>query len=156
MPIYMNFKGIDGDSTNAQFPNWFEVSSYSWGDSAGTQSHGSGGGAGKVQFEDLHFSKRTGKGSPLLMLACATGKHLPAVQLVVTKASTDQQEVFLKITLADVLISSYHQGGDAGDMPQDDVSLNFGAIEYDQTIMMADGSVSVQSASWDLSHGRTG
>jgi type VI secretion system secreted protein Hcp len=158
MPIYVKIQGIDGDSTNSQFTNWFEISSFSWGDSNSTQGHGtgSGGGAGKVRFEDLTISKPTGKGSPLLMVACASGKHLPAVQLVVTQASlgsTDKQQVFLQITLKDVLVSSYHQSGDSAGSPQDEMSLNFTDIEYDQTISAADGSITVQSATWNLNGG---
>lgn len=88
------------------------------------------------------------------MLACASGKHLPAVQLVVTNASTDKEQEFLKITLKDALVTSFHQTGDAATLPQDEFSLNFAAIEYDQMISMADGSVTVQSASWNIDGGR--
>lgn len=156
MPIYMNVSGIDGDSADAHFPNWFELSSYSWGETQTVAVGGGGGGTGKVQFQDFHFSKRTGKGSPLLFLACASGKHLPAVQVVFTTGQKGRQEVYLKIELEDVLISSYQQSGDAGGLPQDEVSLNFGKIEFDQTIGFADGSVRVQSAAWDLRTNRGG
>jgi len=160
MPIFLNIKGIDGDTTNTQFQNWFEISSFSWGDSNGAQSHatGGGGGAGKVHFEDLTVTKSTGRGSPLLMVACASGKHLPAVQLVVTtsaSATSAQEQTFLTITLTNALVTGYHMSDDAAGMPQDEFSLNFADIEYDQTYANADGTLSIQSANWNLSQGGT-
>ena len=151
MPIYMNIQGIDGDSTNSQFPNWFEVMSFSWGESnAGTQSSGGGGGAGKVQFSDFSVTKRAGKGSPLIMVACASGKHLPAVQFAITTGrGRDQQNVFEQFKLTEVLVSSYQIGDDLGSNPSETLTLNFAKIEFDQTVNMADGSVTVQTGVWD-------
>jgi type VI secretion system secreted protein Hcp len=156
MPIYMNLQGIEGDSTSEQFRNWFDVSSFSWGETQTASSSGGGGGAGKVQFQDLSVTKRTGKGSPLLMLACASGKHLPAVQLVVTTASKNRPEVYLKYTLSDVLISSYQTEGDWASLPTESLSLNFARIEYEQAVSRGDGSVDYQKAFWDVRNNRGG
>ncbi|WP_227625008.1 Hcp family type VI secretion system effector [Fimbriimonas ginsengisoli] len=145
----MNLQGIEGDSTSEQFRNWFEVSSFSWGETQAASQSGGGGGAGKVHFQDLNITKRAGKGSPLLMLACASGRHLPAVQLVVTNAHGNHDRVFERFTLTDVLISSYQIEGDWASNPTDSLSLNFAKIQFEQAVGRGDGSVDFQSASWD-------
>jgi type VI secretion system secreted protein Hcp len=152
----MKIDGIDGESTDDKHKGWIDVMSFSWGASQTGGSTGGGGGAGKVQFQDFHFTKHAGKGSPLLMLACASGKHMPAVQVVVTRDKGGKREEYLKITLTDVLISSYQQSGDSGGLPVESLSLNFAKIRYDQAVMRPNGSSEVQTATWDLKGNRQG
>ena len=71
----------------------------------------------------IHFGMPMSKASPKLMSACATGKHIPSAVLTCRKAGGTQTE-FLKIKLADVLVSSYQNGGnnsgpEADEFPQD-------------------------------------
>ena len=61
-------------------------------------------------MQDFHFMMKVNKASPKLMLACASGEHIKKAVLTCRKAGKDQQE-FLKITLTDVLVSSYQTGG---------------------------------------------
>ena len=156
MPIYMKIEGIEGDSTSDKYRGWIEIMSYSWGASQSGGQAGGGGGAGKVSFQDLHFTHHSGKGSPMLMLACASGKHLPAVQLVVVSAKGDKPQEYLKVTLTDILVSSYQQSGDAGGLPVESCSLNFTKIRYDQAIVRPNGVSEWQTASWDLASNRGG
>ena len=156
MPIFMRIDGIEGDSNAADFKNWFELTSFSWGESnSGGSASGGGGGAGKVTFQDFHFMKRTGKGSPAIMLHCANGKHIPAVQIVIT-VPRGRREVYLKYTLSDVLITSYAPEGDQGSYPSESISLAFGRFAYDQAVQAGDGSVRYESAFWDLKQNRGG
>jgi type VI secretion system secreted protein Hcp len=65
------------------------------------------------------------------MLACAQGDHIKSAILTCRKAGKDQQE-FLKVTMSDVLVSSYQTGGSGGDViPTDQISLNFAKIEHE-------------------------
>jgi type VI secretion system secreted protein Hcp len=73
----LEIDGIKGESTDAKHPNTIEIESYSWGASNdGSAAHGSGAGAGKVHFQDLHFTAQVSKASPELLLACASGRHI--------------------------------------------------------------------------------
>lgn len=106
-----------------------EILSYSWGvtQSADT-STGSGGGAGKVQMQDLHFTKTVDKSSPSLFQARATGKHFPTATLTVRKAGKGQQE-YMVITMNDLIVTSYQTGGSSGDsVPTESISFNFASI----------------------------
>jgi hypothetical protein len=90
-----------------------------------------GGAGAKVAIHDISFTKKENKASPKLFKFCATGKHFPEAKLVVRKAGKGQHE-FLKITLTDVLISSFKAapGGGGNAKPQENLSLNFTKIEY--------------------------
>ena len=130
---FLKLDGIDGEVAASGYEKWIEVFSFSWGDSnVGTAS----GGAGKVSFQDLHFSSGFSKASPLLFLKCATGEHIPTGMLSLRKAGGDANaSEFLKIKLEDVLVSSVaHAGAEQGDdRPLEEVSLNFAKIEMQYT-----------------------
>ena len=152
---FLKLDGIDGESQDRAFEKWIEVSSFSFGVSNPTtiSSATGGAGAGKVQFQDFHFTSGINKASPQLMLHCATGQHIKKAQLFCRKAGGEQQsQVFIKYTLEDVLVSSYQTGGSFGEVvPTDQFSLNFAKIEFDFTPQASDGSLgSVVTASWDL------
>lgn len=142
---FLKIDGVQGESTDDKHKGEIEIESWSWGASqpglvSGGSGAGGGGGAGKVTVNDFHFSKAVDKASPVLMLSTATGQHFPKAVLTVRKAGGDQQE-YIKITLTDVLISSYQVGGDQSALPVDSFSLNFAKIEYEYHPQRADGSL---------------
>ena len=149
---FLKLDDVNGEVQDSQFEKWIEVDSFSWGASnAGTSASGSGGGAGKVSFQDLHITKPTDTSSATLFLKCANGQHFQKADLYVRKAGGDASgasSVFLKIELQDVLVSSVQFEGaiQGDDRPSEDVTLNFAKIyyEYDAT----DGEV--DQFSWDL------
>jgi len=129
---FLKLDGIQGGSTDAKHKGEIDLQSFSWGETnAGSGSAGGGGGAGKVQFHDFHVVSKVDKASPVLMLSCATGKHLKEAVLTARKAGKGQQE-FLVIKMNDVLISSYQlEGSEAGDaFPLEEVSFSFARIEF--------------------------
>ena len=80
-------------------------------------------------MQDFHFVMRVNKASPKLLLACATGEHIPKAVLTCRKAGTEQQE-YLIFTFTGLLVSSYQTGGSKGDViPVDQISLNYTKIE---------------------------
>ena len=149
----LEIDGIKGESSDSKHKDTIEIESFSWGaTNAGSHASGGGGGAGKVVFQDLHFTTHVNKSSPLLMLACATGQHIKKAVLFVRKQGGDQQE-FYTVTLEDILVSSYQSGGHAGggSVPTDQFALNFTKIKYEYKPQKADGSLdSAQTAGWDV------
>ena len=146
----LEIDGIKGESKDKKHADTIEVDSVSWGVSnAATMSAGTGGGSGKASFSDLSFSSSVGKQSPLLMQACATGKHIATAKLYVRKQGTDQLDYYV-VTLTDLLVSSY-QSGAGGGVPNDSFSLNFSKIEFSYSPQKADGSLDTAiKASWNL------
>jgi len=110
---FLKIDAIAGGSTDDAHKDELEVLSFSWGvSSAGSMAHGSGGGEGKATFHDMHFTHTIDKSSPVLMKSCASGEHLKSAVLVARRSSSEGKgQEFLKITLSDVLVSSYQVSG---------------------------------------------
>jgi type VI secretion system secreted protein Hcp len=128
---FLKIDGIDGESADKTHPNEIEILSYSWGvENTASAGSGGGGGTGKASFQDMSFTSSLSKAGPALMLACASGRHLPSALLTLRKAG-DKGLEFLKIKLSDCLVSSYQDGGSArdGDLPTDEFSLAFQKID---------------------------
>src|SRR5262249_50023879 len=134
--------GIEGESHDAKHKGAIDVDMFSWGEKqTGSHAAGGGGGSGKVSVGDVRFIMGTSKASPKLMLACATGQHLPRAVLILRKAGKQQQE-YACWTFTDVLVSSYQStSAVAGDIPRDQLSLNFAKVEVEYKEQQADGSL---------------
>ena len=140
---FLKIDGIDGESTDSKHKNEIDVLSWSWGETqSGTMAGGGGGGAGKVAMQDFHFVMKVNKASPKLLQACACGEHIKKAVLICRKAGKDQQE-YLKITLSDLIVSSYQTGGSSGSdiLPTDQISLNYSKIEFEYKEQKADGTL---------------
>lgn len=139
---FLKIDGVDGESTDDKHKGEIDVETWSWGaTNDGSAGHGGGGGSGKVNPQDFHFTKRVDKGSPALFQAITTGKHFKTAVFVARKAGGGQQE-YLKVTMSDVLVSSYQTGGaNAGGFPTDQVSLNFAKMEIAYKEQKPDGSL---------------
>ena len=138
--------GIKGESKQKGFEEQIELESFSWGVSnQASQGSGGGGGAGKSSFQDLHFTTRIGKHSPLVSKACATGQHIKKVELFVRKAGGNDSESkpFYKVILEDTLISSFQSGGSEGSnaLPVDQFSINYAKIEFNYAVQDEKGKL---------------
>ena len=139
----LKIEGIKGESTDSKHKDEIEIESFSWGASnPGSFSSAGGGGAGKVNFQDMHFTSRVSNASPNLMVACATGQHIKSAILTVRKAGKEQQEYYI-VKLSDTLVSSYQSGGSEGSnaLPVDQFALNFAKIEFEYKSQKPDGSL---------------
>lgn len=151
--FFLKIDGIDGESTDKKHPKEIQLDSFSFGASqTGTMAHGGGGGAGKVAMQDFSFTTRVSKASAKLQLACWSGQHIKKATLVCRRAGAEQQE-YLKVTMSDILVSSYQIGGSSvGDLiPTEQVSLNFAKIEFEYKPQKEDGTLDAPAmAGWDL------
>jgi type VI secretion system secreted protein Hcp len=150
---FLKLDGIKGESADAKHKGEIDLESWSWGETqAGTFHGGGGGGAGKVSMQDFHFVMKMNTASPKLMLACATGEHIPKGILTCRKAGGQQAE-FLVITFTNLLVSSYQTGGSGhGDIvPTDQISLNFSKIQIDYKVQDEKGTpTSVGPVGYDV------
>ncbi len=142
----LEIEGIKGESKDNVHPGTIEIMSFSWGMSNSGAVASGGGGTGKVSMQDFHFTTSISKASPQLMLACATGKHIPKAIFTVRKSGAAGGPVeYYTITLTNILISSVSQAGQTGGTTttgagiSDTFSLNFQKIEFEYRA--DDGSV---------------
>lgn len=130
--MFLKITDVTGESKDKTHSGEIQIESFGWSATQmGTSSHGTGAGAGKVSMSDFHFVMRTNSASPTLFLFCVNGKHLKEAKLTCRKAG-GKQENFMIVTMSDVLISSYQTGGSGqGEVPMDQISLNYSKIEID-------------------------
>jgi type VI secretion system secreted protein Hcp len=156
---FLKLDGINGESTDSKHKGEIDILSWGWGATqSGTMSIGGGGGAGKVAFSDMHFAMKMNKASPKLALACSSGEHIKNAQLTCRKAGKEQQE-YLVIKLAEVLVSSYQTAGGGGDnpIPTDSFSFNFAKIEMEYKEQKSDGTLGgVVKSHWSVKENKGG
>ena len=128
--VFLKIDGIEGESKDSKHGNEIEVLNWSWGVSQqGTMAHNQGGGAGKANFQDLHWTHSVDKASHALMLACATGQHIPSATIAVRKAGGEQQD-YIIIKMTDILISSVNTSA-SSEVPTEQVSFNYSKVEFE-------------------------
>jgi type VI secretion system secreted protein Hcp len=145
--LFLKLDGIPGESKDAKHPNEIVLDSFSWGEH--NTPPATGGGAGKVSMQDFHFAARISKASPVLMLRCADGKHIPNALFTARKPGEAPFE-FLLYKFNDVIITSVQEGGD-GELPLDQVSFAFSKITVQYKEQLPDGRPGQTTTfSWDL------
>lgn len=152
--MFMKVAGIKGESTDDNHKAEIDVLAWSWGLSqSGSFQSGSGGGAGKANFNDLTFTKWVDVASPLLMLYCASGEHIPDATLVVRKAGGKGPLEYIKIVMKKVMVSSVATGGSGSeDRLTENVSLNFAEVNVDYVQQKGDGTGEApKQFKWDIS-----
>jgi len=150
--FFLKVDGIEGESQDSKHKNEIDIESWSWGaTNGGDAGYRGGDGVGKVNIRDFHFTTRINKASPKLFEACATGKHIKSAVLTCRKAGGEQQE-YLKITLSDLIVSSYESGGHPGStLPTDQFSLNYSKVEDEYKEQKPDGTLGgTVKAGWDV------
>jgi type VI secretion system secreted protein Hcp len=140
---FLKIDGIPGESQDSKHAGEIELLGFGWGESqTGSFSSNQGGGAGKVNFQDFHFTMPVNSASPKLFLACATGDHIANAVLTVRKAGKEQQE-YLKYEFTDLLVSSYQTGGSSSSnvLPTDQITFNYTQAKITYKPQNKDGSL---------------
>jgi type VI secretion system secreted protein Hcp len=141
--MFLELDGIKGETLDKVYKgkNGIDVRSFNWGlANTGTFHHGSGGGSGKANFQDIAITKFTDKATADLMLVCANGKHIAKGVLTCRKAGENPLE-YMKITMSEILVSSYNTGSATDDERQTEtVTLNFAKVKVEYFMQNANGS----------------
>ena len=119
--IYMKFDGIPGSIPAGPFAGYSQLVDATGGTVAPVAA-----GIPPVASLSLFASKRIDKTSPLLMKACGDGTVTPRVTIVWTKGG----ESFYRVTLVDVVVSSFQTVAEPAELPLETISLNFQKIEW--------------------------
>ena len=142
--MFMEISTIVGETKDKTFSakNAIDVLAWSWGMSNSGNAHMGGGmGAGKVNVQDISFTKYMDKASTILMQAVCSGKHFTEAKLSIRKAG-DKPMIYYVITMNDVLITSLSTGGSGGeDRFTENLSLNFAKFKVDYFPQKQDGTL---------------
>ena len=131
MDMFIKIDGITGESKDSTHKETIDVLAWSWGLSNSGSAHiGGGAGAGKVNVQDLSFTKYSDKASSALMLHACNGKHIKEATLIVRKAGEKPLE-YITIKLEEVMVTSVSTGGSGGeDRLTENVTLNCAKVNF--------------------------
>lgn len=123
---FLKLGDVKGEAVVKGHEDEIQVLSWSWGMSQmGTTHRGTGGGAGKVDVQDMTIVKYVDTASPNVTMACCNGKHFPEAKLTLRKAGETPLD-YLTITMTDLIVTSVSYGGSSGDENVvENVTLNF-------------------------------
>lgn len=129
---YLKLDKIDGECIVKGYEKFMEILSWSWGLSqSGTFHNGPGGGAGKVNVQDISVTKYVDAATPLLVKSVTQGEHHAKGQIVCRKAGGAAALPFITIDLVKVMVTSQQTGGSGGeDRFTENITLNFAEFEF--------------------------
>ncbi len=150
--MFLKIEPLKGESQDDTHKEEIDILAWSWGMSqSGTTHMGGGSGAGKVNVQDISFTKYVDKSSTDMMKYCTNGDHIKEATLTVRKAGGEALE-YIILTMRDIIVSSVSTGGSGGeDRLTENVSLNFGAYDIKYTPQTKDGSADTATEwKWDI------
>lgn len=150
---FVKIDGVDGESTDDKHTGWIEILSCDVKVAqkvSNTASSAGGASVERADFSDFSFVKQIDKASPKLALACAAGTHIDTIVIELCRAGSEKIK-YMEYKLSNCLISSVAMAT-AGDFPTEEISINYGKIEWSYTQQKrAGGSAAGNIASgWDL------
>lgn len=160
--MYIKFEGpvVDGGATAKGHEGQIEVLSWSHGFTQPTSPTRSAAGSGTVEkchHGAFSFTKYTDPATDDLLKICWSGQHVDKVTLTCYRSSGDtggsQMGIpYLKVEMESVIVSNLSISGSAGDIPVENVSLDYAKVTYTYNMAdMKEGTVgAIQAVSHDL------
>ena len=134
--VYIKFDGITGGSTASGHEGELEILSWNHGFVQPTSPTRSSAGAGTVEqatHQNLNFSKYIDPATTALLKANWSGKQIATASLTCYRAdgATDNAPVkYLTVDMTNIIVSNYTLSGGSGDIPVENVSLDYGSVTY--------------------------
>ncbi len=146
---------VEGESMDSQHADEIAINSWSWGmNQSGTMHVAKGGGAGKVDVQDISLTRMVDKATPNLMQHCCKGTQFETATLVCRKASGDGGQLeYVTLEMKNVIITGVQAGGSENDDNLfENVSLNFGQYTISYVPQDNDGSAlpEVGPVGWNM------
>lgn len=133
---YIKLDSIAGGSTAAGHEGEIEVLSWNHGFVQPTSPTRSSAGAGTTEqatHQNHTFTKYLDPATTALLKACWSGKQIPTATLTCYRAdgAVDNAPVkYLEVAMTNVIISNFSVSGGPGDIPVENVSLDYGSVQY--------------------------
>jgi type VI secretion system secreted protein Hcp len=142
-PVFLKLDGIPGESADPSHPGEIDVKSFAFGATNSSVL----GGAGKVTFSSISFTKAYDKSSPLLLQHVASGQRIAQATFSFRRPGRTG-DGFLVYKFQDLGVSEYQQGGDTGVSPLlEHVVLDFAKVQVSYLPVAGPPLV---TAGWDV------
>ena len=121
---------IKGESIDAMHKGEIEAAAISWGYAQHVTIGSGSSGAGRVEFQEFHFTKSLDSTSPALYAALSAGKHFDKVTVSMRKGGAGGTD-YAHFTLATVFVTSVDgSASSSDDLPIEDVGLAYGGVVW--------------------------
>lgn len=145
-----NTTAIKGESTAQGHLGEVEAQSLTWGYAQTLNISGAGSGAGKVEFQELHFTKFVDSTSPALYTRLAAGAQFDEVIITMRRSGGAGAVDFAAFTLKLVFVSSVEGSADGENAPIEDVGLMYGSAVWQVAGLQANGKLLAEPPlGWD-------
>jgi type VI secretion system secreted protein Hcp len=152
--IFLKVGDIVGESRDSVRQGYSIANAWSWGGIQNAIDPLTR--ATKSTFHNLNITKPIDTATPRLMLACARGNRFDRATLILRKSGATPVE-FYRIILEDVFISSVQDAGAVGDMPSENISLNFARIGVEYFQITPKGTLGNRfEFAWDIANNKQG
>jgi len=136
--MYIKFEEppIEAGSTAKGHENELEILSWNHGFSQPTSPTRSAAGAGSVEqanHQNLSFTKYLDGSTHSLLRYCWTGKQIGKATLACFRSDgseANEPVKYLEVLMEHVIISNYSVSGGPGDIPVENISLDYGTVQY--------------------------
>ena len=138
--LFLKLNGINGESTNADYPNWIGVLSYSWATARVVDT-------GRVLSSPLQLTASMGRHSPPLMEALTDGASFRECRLV---GVTGQRNIqFLEIALTGGTPINFDVAGSASaDYPAEVWSFQYSRVSVKYWTISGNQQGTVVESEW--------
>jgi type VI secretion system secreted protein Hcp len=113
---------------------------------------GGGGGTGKATFSTPRVVQEVVSGSPWIMSALASGKHLPTVVVTLYRANSSKRSQTWVYTSAFITLDDQTQKGPATKTPSETVGWSFDSVR--QTTYKSDGTTISTTSCFDVAQNK--
>ncbi len=134
--MFIKFEGpeLKGESTDETHKDEIAVLSWSHGFSQPTSPIRVSAGGGTVEqanHSNFLFTKYIDSSTDDILKMCWSGKHIDKATFTCYRASGEKQGVkYLQIIMEKVIISNYSISGGIGDLPVENIALDYGSVQY--------------------------
>ena len=155
--MYIKFEepAVSGSATG-DHAGELEVLSWSHGfvqPTSPTRTAAGSGGVEQATHQNLTFTKYLDGATSELLKYCWSGKQFGKVTLTCFRsdgAAVQTPVPYLRVVMQHVVISNYSVSGGPGDIPVENVSLDYGVVQYEYLAQKAAGAPAAAPVKHDL------
>ncbi len=138
---YIKIGDIRGEAADDKHQGWIELTTVSLSPGGTATAPRTSGASTSFSVAapnqgtrgEFSITKRMDSSSPTLRQYCATGRHIPEVQLDMTRGSPATPQAYEEYKFTDVVITSCRAAGAGGDGPSETISFVYGTMKVDYT-----------------------
>jgi type VI secretion system secreted protein Hcp len=157
MAIYMKYGSFKGNVTTTAYKDWIELDSFQFGVGRALSSaarSATGREASEPSLSEITVTKRMDASSPKFFTEGVASELNNKVTISLTTTTKNEVKEFLKYELTDVGLSGYSITS-GGDMPQENLSLNYTKLSMTYTGMDPATSGNPETVGYDLTAMKT-